>query len=280
MRLGRTFNRVLTFLAVTVFLVVYLFPLYWLLVTSFKSTGELYAAEPTLTSQRVDLEAYRSILVDKNYIALLRNSIVVCTVTVIVTLSLALLITYPLTRLPVSKKLRVGVMNWALSLRFMPPIAVIIPYFTIITSLGLFNRPGALVLLYTLFNLPLAIWMLKGFMEAVPREIEEASYVDGASRLRTFFIVILPLVMPGILPTAVMTFIFSWSEFLFALILTATPAAQTFPVGVSALVTQFLIIWNEMAAAGVVALIVPLLLLVLARRYILTGLTFGVVHEK
>jgi multiple sugar transport system permease protein len=122
--------------------------------------------------------------------------------------------------------------------------------------------------------------MLKGFLEEIPREIEEAALVDGASRWAGFLRVLLPLATPGLLASAIIIFTFSWSEFLFALILTATPNAQTFPVGVQGLVTQFEVIWNDMAAAGAIAMCLPLVLMVLARRYLVAGLTFGVIREK
>ena len=195
-------------------------------------------------------------------------------------LTVAFAICYPITRLPVSPGLRSFTLNWALSLRFLAPIAVVIPYFLIVKSLGIYNQMPALILVYAIFSLPLSIWMLKGFLEEIPMEIEEAALVDGASRFRAFRSVLLPLARTGILAAGVVVLAFNWSEFLFAFILTATPKAMTFPVGVQGLVTQFEIIWNEMAAGGVIAISVPLALMLAARRYVITGLTFGVIREK
>lgn len=272
--------RIAGWLALGVVVVVYAFPLYWLVNTSLKPRAELFASTPTLLPQQATLEAYGSVLFDRGFIGLLRNSLLVCTLTVILTLIISLAITYPITRLPVSRRVRGGVLSWALSLRFLPPIAVVIPYFVIVRTIGLYNNPLALVLVYTLSNLPFGIWMLKGFMSEVPRELEEAAFVDGASRTVAFRRILLPLVAPGLFASAVIIFAFCWSEFLFALILTSTRDAQTFPVGVQGLVTQFEIIWNEMAAAGVIAISVPLVLMFVARRHVLAGLTFGVIREK
>jgi multiple sugar transport system permease protein len=199
---------------------------------------------------------------------------------VLITLALGLLIVYPITRLKVSPRVRRGVLNWALSLRFMPPVAVVIPYFALVRTADLYDTPQALIFIYALFTLPFAIWMLKGFLDEIPAEIEEAAYVDGGTRWKVFWQVILPLAAPGLLASGIIVFIFTWSEFLFALILTATPNSQTFPVGVQGLVTQFEVIWNDMAAAGAIAAVVPLTLALLARRYLVTGLTFGVIREK
>jgi len=260
--------------------VLYAFPLYWLVATSLKSKAELYQATLTLFPQAPTFEPYVNVLVDRGFWVLLRNSVVVCTLSVMVALILGLLITYPITRLEVSPRVRVGILNWALSLRFLPPIAVVVPYFAVVRTLGLYDQPQALILIYSLLNLPFTIWMLKGFLSEIPRELEEAAFTDGASRWTAFRLVLLPLAWPGLFSAAVIVFTFTWSEFLFALILTSTPNAQTFPVGVQGLVTQFEVIWNDMAAAGTIALALPLVLMVLARRYVVAGLTFGVVREK
>lgn len=259
---------------------VYAFPLYWLVVTALKGEGELYQATPSLHPLEPTLTAFSSVLLTRGFLRLLENSVVVCGATVVLALAIGFAVTYPITRLKVSRRLRVGVLNWALSLRFLPPVAVVVPYFAIVRGLGLYDHPLALILIYTIFNLPFAMWMLKGFLAEIPAEIEEAAFVDGASRWVAFRRVLLPLAAPGILASGVIIFAFAWSEFLFALILTASPRAQTFPVGVQGLVTQFQIIWNDMAAAGVIALAVPLGLMVLARRYVLTGLTFGVIRGQ
>jgi len=272
--------RPLGWVGLAAVLAVYLFPLYWLVNTSLKPRAELFGSTPTLLAQQPTLEPYASVLFDRGYVVLLRNSFLVCSLTVLLTLVISLAITYPITRLPVSRRLRVNVLNWALSLRFLPPIAVVVPYFVIVRTAGLYNSPLALVFVYTLSNLPFGIWMLKGFLSEVPLELEEAAYVDGATRLVAFRRILLPLIAPGLLASSVIIFAFCWSEFLFALILTSTRDAQTFPVGVQGLVTQFEIIWNEMAAAGVIAIAIPLVLMVLARRYVLAGLTFGVIRDK
>jgi multiple sugar transport system permease protein len=259
---------------------VYLLPLYWLLATSLKSKAELYRGTVTLYPHAPTLEAYERVLVERGFWMLLRNSLLVCGATVLVTLALGLLITYPITRLRASPRLREGVLNRALSLRFLPPVAVVIPYFAVVRTAHLYDTPQALILIYSLFNLPFAIWMLKGFLDEIPAEIEEAAYTDGGDRWTVFRRVLLPLAAPGLLASGIIVFTFTWSEFLFALILTATPRSQTFPVGVQGLVTQFEVIWNDMAASGAIAMALPLVLALLARRYLVAGLTFGVIREK
>lgn len=276
----RTATRVLTSFILLLAAAIFAFPLYYLIVTSLKDKAELYAPVPALWPKVPTIEPYISVLVDRSFWRLLVNSIIAGSAATALALVVALAICYPITRLPLRRGLRAFVLNWALSLRFLPPIAVVIPYFQIVRTLGIYNELPALILVYTIFNLPLSIWMLKGFLEEIPIEIEEAALVDGASRFYAFRHVLLPLVRTGMLASGIIVFAFDWAEFQFAFILTATPQSMTFPVGVQGLVTQFEIIWNDMAAAGVIAILIPLALMLFARRYVMTGLTFGVIREK
>jgi multiple sugar transport system permease protein len=273
-------RHVVTVSAVSAIVVVYLFPIYWLVMTSMKGEGELYESVPTLIVKHPTLESFGRLFTDHEFGDLITNSLLVCSITAVACLALSLTIAYPLARLRFSEKRKIAILNWLLSLRFLPPIAVVVPYFSVIKFVGLYDNILALVIVYTLFNLPLTIWMLYNIMSEIPRDIEEAAFIDGADRLVAFRKIVLPLAVPGILAATVMIFGFSWSEFLFALILTASPDAQTFTVGLNGLVTQFQIIWNEMAAAAVIIILIPLALMVIARKYVIAGLTFGAIREK
>jgi ABC-type glycerol-3-phosphate transport system permease component len=276
----RVVKRTITVVVLGIALVAFAFPLYYLVATSLKGQAELYSAVPTFIPQAPTIQSYTSVLFDRQMSGLLVNSIVAGVSATVLALAIAFAICYPITRLPVSRRVSSFVLNWSLSLRFLPPIAVVIPYYTIVRALGLYNQLPALIIVYTIFNLPLSIWMLKGFLQEIPLELEEAAMVDGASRLQAFLRVLLPLTRTGMLAAGVVVFAFDWAEFLFAFILTATPQSMTFPVGVQGLVTQFEIIWNDMAAGGVIAVAVPLALMLVARRYVVAGLTFGVIREK
>jgi multiple sugar transport system permease protein len=166
---------------------------------------------------------------------------------------------------------------WILSTRMFPPIVTAVPLFLMMRDLGLLNTRASLVILYTGFNLPFVVWMMRGFFMEVPRELEEAAMVDGDSRLGALRRVLLPLVAPGLAATAVFCLIISWNEFLFALVLTQTDAAMTLPVGIAGRVTQYEIKWGVMSAAGVVAML-PILLFALAvQRYLVRGMSLGAV---
>ncbi len=272
--------QVLAIGVLVVLTVLYLFPFYWMVVTALKPLREFYTFPPTLLPAHATVEPFVSVLVARRYFVLLRNSLVACLSAVGIGMVVAMLIAYPVTRLPVSPAFRRGLLNWILSLRFLPPIVVVIPYFDIVRRLHLYDNLLAVVLLYAVFSLPLVTWMLRGALLEVPMELEEAALVDGASRFYAFFKILLPQLAPALLATTVISFSLAWSEFMFAFILTATPRSQTLPIGVASLVTQFEIIWNEMAAVGTIAAVVPILLLLLARRHVIAALTFGAVREK
>ncbi len=273
-------TRFLVYGLLGLFVVVYLFPFYWMLVTALKSLADLYRYPPTLVPSPPTIQPFVSVLVKRGYLHLIWNSVVISLAAVTAGIILSLLITYPLTRMQVSPRFRRGLLAWILSLRFLPPIVAVVPFFAIIRGLGLYDTRTALVLLYTVFSLPFSVWMIKGFLSEIPSELEEAAMVDGATRLVAFFRVLLPQLAPAVLATGVITFALMWSEFMFAFILTATPRAQTFSIGVASLVTQFEIIWNDMAAVGVISAVIPIALLLAARRYVVQALTFGVVREK
>ncbi|MDR7420040.1 MAG: carbohydrate ABC transporter permease [Armatimonadota bacterium] len=277
---GRRLAVIVAYAVLAVIVVLYLFPFFWMISTGLKPKAELYQYPPSVIPETPTLDAFRSVLGQRGYGHLLLNSLLVALAAVAGGIALGLLISYPVTRLPVHPGFRRWLFGWILSLRFLPPIVVVIPFFDIVRGFGLYDTRQALIGLYTVFSLPFVVWMLKGFLAEVPMEIEEAALVDGATRLRAFFQILLPQMTPALLAAGVITFALTWSEFMFAFILTASPNSQTFSIGVASLVTQFEIIWNEMAAAGTISALVPVTLLLFARRYVISALTFGVVREK
>jgi multiple sugar transport system permease protein len=158
-----------------------------------------------------------------------------------------------------------------------PAIVTAVPLFLMMRDLRLLNTKLSLVVVYTAFNLPFVVWMMRGFFAEVPQDLEEAALVDGDSRLGALVRVVLPLVSPGLAATAVFCLIVSWNEFLFALVLTQTDVSMTLPVGIAGRVTQYEIKWGVMSAAGAVAM-VPILIFALAmQRYLVRGLSLGAV---
>jgi multiple sugar transport system permease protein len=192
-------------------------------------------------------------------------------------LVLGTLAAYSLVRFEWRWRLNERLSYWILSTRMFPPIVTIIPLFLMMRDLRLLNTITSLVIVYTGFNLPFVVWMMRGFFQELPVDLEEAAMIDGDSRLGALWRIVLPLVRPGLAATAIFCLIVSWNEFLFALILTQTEASMTLPVGIAGRVTQYEIQWGAMSAAGVVAILPILVFALIVQRHLVRGLSLGAV---
>lgn len=252
-------------------------PVYWMLTISLKREVDQFAVPPLWFSFTSTLAHYRDAFFNRAFGQYLITSAIVAVSSTICALIIGTMAAYALARFKMPGRLDRKLSLWILSTRMFPPIVTAVPLFLLMGDLGLLNTRASLIILYTGFNLPFVVWMMRGFFIEVPRELEEAAMVDGDSRLGALRRVLLPLVAPGLAATAVFCLIISWNEFLFALVLTQTDAAMTLPVGIAGRVTQYEIKWGVMSAAGVVAM-VPILLFALAvQRYLVRGLSLGAV---
>jgi multiple sugar transport system permease protein len=252
-------------------------PVYWMLTISLKKEVDQFAVPPKWFVFTPTLAHYRDAFVERSFGQYLTTSAIVSVVSTTCALCLGTLAAYALSRFRLPHKLNTRLALWILSTRMFPPIVTAVPLFLLMSDLRLLDTMAALIIVYTAFNLPFVVWMMRGFFNEIPRDLEEAARVDGDSRLGALRRVILPLVAPGLAATAVFCLIISWNEFLFALTLTQTDAAMTLPVGIAGRVTQYEIEWGVMSAAGVVAMI-PILVFALAvQRYLVRGLSLGAV---
>ncbi len=252
-------------------------PVYWLVTISLKSEVDQFAVPPRWFSFSPTLAHYSDAFVARSFGQYLLTSAIVAVLSTVCALVLGTFAAYALARFRLPRKLDTRLALWILSTRMFPPIVTAIPLFLMMRDLRLLNTKASLIIVYTAFNLPFVVWMMRGFFMEVPREMEEAAMVDGDSRLGALRRVVLPLVTPGLAATAVFCLIISWNEFLFALVLTQTDAAMTLPVGIAGRVTQYEIKWGVMSAAGVVAMM-PILVFALAvQRYLVRGLSLGAV---
>jgi multiple sugar transport system permease protein len=252
-------------------------PVYWMLTISLKSEVDQFAVPPKWFSFTPTLQHYTDAFVTRSFGQYLLTSAIVAVVSTFFALVIGTLAAYALTRFRLPWNLDRKLSLWILSTRMFPAIVTAVPLFLMMRDLRLLNTKASLVIVYTAFNLPFVVWMMRGFFAEVPRDLEEAALVDGDSRLGALVRVVLPLVSPGLAATAVFCLIVSWNEFLFALVLTQTDAAMTLPVGIAGRVTQYEIKWGVMSAAGVVAMM-PILIFALAmQRYLVRGLSLGAV---
>jgi multiple sugar transport system permease protein len=204
----------------------------------------------------------------------LLNSLTIVASAVLLSLVIGSFAAYSLARFG-KKQFQQGLTFWVLLPRMIPSVALVIPLFLILQHLGLINTHMGLILVYTAFNLPLVAWMMRSFFQEIPLDLEEAAMVDGATRLRSFRDIVLPLAAPGLVATSIFSLIVIFNEFFFALILSSTPAAATMPVGTAALIGKTQTLYGEMAAGGVVAAIPLVTFALLVQRHLVRGLTMG-----
>jgi len=247
-------------------------PVYWLVTISIKKELDQFAYPPLWWNFAPTLEHYRDAFGARSFGRFLANSALVAAGSTLAALLLGVPAAYGLARFRWER-----LSFWILSTRMLPPIVTIVPLFLMLREARLLNSLLGLGLLYTAFNLPFVIWMMRGFFDEVPVELEEAARLDGDSRLGALVRVVLPIVRPGLAATAVFCAIVAWNEFLFALILTQTEAAATLPVGIASRVTQYEIKWGAMSAAGVVAMAPVLAFAAAAQKYLVRGLSLGAV---
>ena len=270
-------QRGLVVVAPVAALVVALAPVYWMITISLKTEVDQFASPPKWFAFTPTLQHYYDAFVTRSFGQYLLTSAIVAVVSTAGALTIGTAAAYALTRFRLPYGLERRLSLWILSTRMFPAIVTAVPLFLMMRDLRLLNTKASLIIVYTAFNLPFVVWMMRGFFAEVPRDLEEAALVDGDSRLGALVRVILPLVSPGLAATAVFCLIVSWNEFLFALVLTQTDAAMTLPVGIAGRVTQYEIKWGVMSAAGVVAMM-PILVFALAmQRYLVRGLSLGAV---
>jgi multiple sugar transport system permease protein len=252
-------------------------PVYWMVTMSLKSEVDQFAVPPRWVSFTPTLAHYRDAFFARSFGLYLVNSLVISVASTLGAMVLGTLAAYALARFRWPRKTGTRLSLWILSTRMFPPIVTAVPLFLMMRDVGLLNTRLALVIVYTAFNLPFVVWMMRGFFNEIPRELEEAARVDGDSRLGALRRVVLPLVVPGLAATAIFCLIVSWNELLLALILTQTDAAMTLPVGIAGRVTQYEIKWGVMSAAGVVAMMPILVFALSVQRYLVRGLSLGAV---
>jgi multiple sugar transport system permease protein len=264
-------NKIIFVIITVIVFVIILFPPIMLFLTSIKNELDALAFPPKWIFKPT-YKNYVHIFKTSPFFRYILNSLIVASLNTFIVLALGSLAAYGLARFKFK-----GAENlsfWILSIRMMPPVAAIIPLYIIMKNLRLLDTPWCLVLIYLTFNLPFTVWMMKGFFEDVPREIEESALIDGCSEFDVFRKIALPLVSPGLAATAILVFIFSWNEFLFALILTGT-RATTLPVGIILYMKETGINWGYMTAGGILALIPVVIFTTLVQKHLVKGLTLG-----
>jgi multiple sugar transport system permease protein len=263
------------YLLIGLFVAFAMFPLYWLLKVALTPNELLYGEGIRLWPSRTSLEHFRYVLAHSEFPLFFRNSLVVSGITAVLATLVSSACGYGLSRFEFRGK--GALVALMLITQMFPLVMLIAPMFRLLTPLGLTNSLTGLVIVYTAFNAPFATFLMQSFFDAIPRDLEEAAMIDGATRFGAYRRIILPLTLPGLAATAGFVFTAAWSELLFALMLNSSARASTFPVGLLSFVSKFSVDFGQMMAAGVLALIPACLFFLLIQRFLVRGLTAGAV---
>jgi multiple sugar transport system permease protein len=282
-RLGGRGRSVLEVALLTVLAVVMLFPVLWMIETSIKENRDVYAVPAKFFDFTVTMDHFKDVFVSSSAngrsglsVSFL-NSIVVAGVSTALATVLGVPAAWAYSRFAV--KAKKDQLFFILSTRFMPPVVVVIPIFLMYRQVGLIDTKLGLILIYAAFNVPFTIWMMKGFVDEVPAEYEDAAMLDGYTRLQAFRRFTLPLLLPGIAATAVFALIFSWNEFVFAIFLTSSDSVRTAPPAIAGLIGGTTVDWGLVAAASVVFALPVLVFAYLVRKHLVAGVTLGAVRR-
>ncbi|WP_420963485.1 carbohydrate ABC transporter permease [Brucella sp. IR073] len=261
--------------AILLYILFALFPLFWLLKVSVTPNDLLYSEGVRLWPSRITFEHFSHVLTHSSFPLFFRNSLIVSGATAVVVTLFASLSGYALSRFNFRGK------YWIVALMLLtqmfPLVMLIAPIYKIMAPLGLTNSLVGLVIVYSAFNMPFATFLMQSFFDGIPKDLEEAAKIDGATQFTAFHQIILPLTLPGIAATLGFVFTAAWSELLFALMLISGNDAATFPVGLLTFVSKFSVDFGQMMAAGVLALIPACVFFFLIQRYLVQGLTAGAV---
>jgi multiple sugar transport system permease protein len=253
-----------------------LFPLVWLVITSLLVPADIFAVPVHIIPESITWRQYVNVFTQYNLAGYLWNTVIVSLATVVFVTVLAVPCAYAMARfrLPFHRV----IVSLLLIMRMIPVVALAIPLFAVFANLGLLDTLTSLILAHTAAKLPVAIWLLIGFVQDVPKEIEESAAMDGAGTLRTLIQIVTPLIAPGLGASAVITFLFTWNDLLIALTLASSENAQTLPVGLTNFVSQYGVDWGAMSAAGVLMVIPTLIFVWFAQGLLVKGLTTGAVR--
>ena len=250
------------------------FPIYWLFLMAFKSADEVYAVPPVYFPADPSLGSFASLFRGASFDAqTLINSLIIATSTTVIAMVLGTMCAYSMARF------RTGGHNfaiWIMSQRMLPPIAIVFPLFLAFAFIDILDTFPSIIVVYVAFNLPFVIWMMRGYIEDVPVAIEESALVDGCTRWQVLYKIIVPMSRAGIFATAVFTFLFTWNEFVFALVLTNNHIV-TYPVQVTGYFAAQQTYWNSVGAMSILGTIPVFFAVVFFQRYLVRGISMGAI---
>lgn len=272
-----TIKKIIIYLLLLIFVFYACFPVIWMISTSFKSPGEVFQSPPKFKPRFFTTSAYMAIFTNPVKRAYFWNSIIVSLVVTTFTLFVSILTAYAFSRFEFKGKRLMNV--FVINTQAVPPIALMIPFFSIIVKIKFYDTLWALISTYLVFTLPYGILMMTGYFNTISKSLDEAVEVDGGSSWTILWRILVPISLPGIVATAIYTFIQSWNEYLYALTLTRSSNMRTIPVGIQLLMGEHAYTWNEMMAMSVLGALPVLILFLFGQKYFIAGMTSGSVKS-
>jgi len=274
-KIKKNYSKVLSYTVIICYLMVVIFPFYWMIITGLKTNAEVYSNRPTYIVQHPTLENFKSVIKGRPTLYYFRNTIIVAFTTTIICILVGTIAAFGFARY--KYKSSSFIMFCILAVRIFPPISLIVPLYLILSKIGFIDKLLGLIVVNIYLSLPFFIWIMKGFFESIPKELDEAARIDGCSRFQAFMRIIFPISFNGLAAASIITFLWSWNEFLFCQIFAVTPAAKNISVGAVDFITDLNISWNQMCAYGFMASIPAFIFIILFQKYIVQGLTAGAV---
>ena len=265
------------YLALAFMVLFNLVPFFWMATSSLKTDYEVVDYPATILPREITFDAYTRMWTQERFFQYFKNSVIVSVSTAGISSLIGALAAYGFSRFAFRGKSLI--MTLFLASQMIPGVLLVGPYFKMLAYVELYDTLIGLILSQTTITLPFSIWMLKGYIDTVPIEIDQAAMVDGASRARIFFMVVLPNIMPGLVATIIFAFLLSWGDLLWALCLISDPLKQTMTLGITQLVGQFRVQWSDIMAATMIATIVPATLYLLLQNFLVKGFTEGAVKQ-
>lgn len=270
---GLLMKRIITYGFLTLATVLLVFPFIWMLSTSFKTSAEIFAEVPKWFPNQPTLDNYRTLFQETGFLQYFKNSVIVAVSTTIVTLFIAIFFSYGLSRFKFRG--RMLFLNSLLVSQMFPLVLLIIPIFAIFIKLDLIDSYLSLIIAYCTFAIPFATLMMKSYFDGIPKDMEEAAFIDGCTPVSAIFRVVIPLAAPGIAAVGLFSFILSWQEFIFALTLTSSDSMRTLPVGISLMVGNREVLWGQLMAASAMVTTPVVIVFIYFQKYLISGMTMG-----
>ncbi len=270
----KSLKRIPVYFSAFLIFIFTVFPFYWIVVTSFTPKGELFSTPPSLVPTQFTLDNYRIAMENDMLVTFSMNSLYVAFWTILFVVTISLLGAYAIARFTfIGKKLLVKGVSVT---QMFPAIILLLPFYLLARKIGLYNSLWSLIITYTALQVPIAIMLMIGYFQEIPREIEEAAYIDGCSKFQTLYKIILPLAKSGIVATAIFVFVNIWQEFLFAVSFLSTKAKYTLTVGISSFQGQYGTEWGALMAISVIIAVPALIAFVSVQKYFINSLVGSV----